>query len=221
LEGQALKRHGFLALAGLLVIIWAGSPLAYGAAPKKAEPEKEVPLHITAARLEAEQIKGIVTFTGSVKAVYGDATLYSDQLQVFFETKPAPPKGTPKPPKGTPTPSQEKAGESPLGDMGAEKIDHIVAKGNVRMVQEDRVATGDQAIYWKARDEVVLTGNPQLWRAENTLKGERIIFYLETKKVLVESSPQRRVEALLYSQGTSEGKAKQPLSPKSPKSRQP
>jgi lipopolysaccharide export system protein LptA len=214
LEGQALKRHGFLALAGLLVLFWAGSPLAYAAAPKKPGPEKEVPLHITAARLEAEQIKGIVTFTGSVKAVYGDATLYSDQLQVYFKAKPELPKGAPKPP-------QEKAEQSPLGDMGAEKIDRIVAKGNVRMVQEDRVATGDQAIYYKARDEVVLTGNPQLWRAENTLKGERIIFYLETKKVLVESSPQRRVEALLYSQGASEGKASQPFSPKARKSRQP
>ena len=209
-----MKRHGFLALAGLLVIFWAGSPLAYGAAPKKQGPEKEVPLQITAARLEADQTKGIVIFSGSVKAVYGDATLYSDQLQVYFKTKPESPKGAAKPP-------QEKAGQSPLGDVGAEKIDRIVAKGNVRMVQEDRVATGDEAIYYQDRDEVVLTGNPQLWRAENTLKGERIIFNLETKKVLVESSPQRRVEALLYSQGASEGKASQPLSPKARKSRQP
>jgi lipopolysaccharide export system protein LptA len=214
LEGQALKRHGFLALAGLLVLFWAGSPLAYAAAPKKPGPEKEVPLHITATRLEADQTKGLVIFSGSVKAVYCDATLYSDQLQVYFKAKPELPKGAPKPP-------QEKAEQSPLGDMGAEKIDRIVAKGNVRMVQEDRVATGDQAIYYKDRDEVVLTGNPQLWRAENTLKGERIIFNLATKKVLVESSPQRRVEALLYSQGASEGKAKQPLSPKARKSRQP
>ncbi len=149
-----------------------------------------------------------------MKAVYGDATLYSDQLRVYFKPKPEPPKGAPKPP-------QEKADQSPLGDVGAEKIDRIVAKGNVRMVQEDRVATGDEAIYYKDRDEVVLTGNPQLWRAENTLKGERIIFNLATKKVLVESSPQRRVEALLYSQGASEGKASQPLSPKARKSRQP
>ena len=209
-----MKRHGFLALAGFLVILWAGSPLAYAAAPKKPGPEKEVPLHITAARLEADQAKGMVVFSGAVKAVYGDATLYSDQLQVYFKTKPEPPKGAPKPP-------QEKAEQSPLGDMGAEKIDRIVAKGNVRMVQEDRVATGDQAVYYKDRDEVVLTGNPQLWRAENTLKGERIIFNLATKKVLVESSPQRRVEALLYSQGASQGKAKQPLAPKARKSRQP
>ena len=212
-----MRRNRLLAFAGLLVMFWAGSPLAYDAAPKKPGPEKDVPLVITSARLEADQIKGIVIFTGSVKAVYGDATLYSDQLRVYFKPKPEPPKGTPKPPPE----KQEKAGQSPLGDVGAEKIDHIVAKGNVRMVQEDRVATGDEAIYYQDRDEVVLTGNPQLWRAENTLKGERIIFNLETKKVLVESSPQRRVEALLYSQGAAEGKAKQPLSPKARKSRQP
>ncbi len=209
-----MRRHRLLALAGLLVIFWAGSPLAYGAAPKKQGPEKEVPLQITAARLEADQTKGLVIFSGSVKAVYGDATLYSDQLRVYFKPKPESPKGAAKPP-------QEKTDQSPLGDMGAEKIDRIVAKGNVRMVQEDRVATGDEATYYQDRDEVVLTGNPQLWRAENTLKGERIIFNLATKKVLVESSPQRRVEALLYSQGAAGGKAAKPLSPKVPKSRQP
>jgi len=209
-----VRRHRLLVLAGLLVIFWAGSPLAYGAAPKKPGPEKEVPLQITAARLEADQTQGIVTFSGSVKAVYGDATLYSDQLRVYFKPKPEPPKGTPKPP-------QEKTDQSPLDDVGAEKIDRIVAKGNVRMVQEDRVATGDEAIYYKDRDEVVLIGNPQLWRAENTLKGERIIFNLATNKVLVESSPQRRVEALLYSQGGAAGKASKPLSPKARKSRQP
>jgi lipopolysaccharide export system protein LptA len=209
-----VRRHRLLALAGLLVIFWAGSPLAYGAAPKKPGLEKEVPLQITAARLEADQAKGIVIFSGAVKAVYGDATLYADQLQVYFKTKPEPPKGAAKPP-------QEKTDQSPLGDVGAEKIDRIVAKGNVRMVQEDRVATGDEAIYYKDRDEVVLTGNPQLWRAENTLKGERIISNLATKKVLVESSPQRRVEALLYSKGESAGKAAKPSSPKAPKSRQP
>ncbi len=108
-----------------------------------------------------------------------------------------------------------------MGDLGANKIDHIVAKGQVRFVQGDRVATGDEAIYYKDRDEVVLRGNPQLWQAENTLKGERIIFNLATNKVLVESSPQRRVEALLYSKGTPEAKTSLPLSPNAKKGRQP
>ena len=193
-------------------MFWAVSFPAEGAAPKK--PAGEVPLRITAARLEAEQQEGTIIFSGQVKAIYGDATLYADQLRVHFKPKPEQPKGAARP-------AQEKADQSPLGDLGAEKIDRIVAKGNVRMVQEDRVATGDEAIYYKDRDEVVLRGNPQLWRAENTLKGERIIFNLTTNKVLVESSPQRRVEALLYSKGASEGKASRPLSPDARKSRQP
>lgn len=207
----------FLALAALLVLFSAGWPPAYGAAPKKQEaaskkPDGEIPLRIIAARLEADQKEGVVIFTGQVKATYGDATLYSDQLRVYFKPKPPPAKGA------APA-SQEKAEQSPLGDLGGDKIDRIVAKGNVRLVQEDRVATGEEAIYYKDRDEVVLLGNPQLWRAENTLKGERIIYNLKTDKVLVESSPQRRVEALLYSQGTSEGKASPPASPKARKGR--
>jgi lipopolysaccharide export system protein LptA len=193
-------------------MFWAVSSPVDGAAPKKQG--EEFPLRITAARLEADQKEGIIVFSGEVKAIYDDATLYADQLRVYFKAKPESPKGA------APAP-QEQAAKSPLGDLGAEKIDRIVAKGNVRMVQEDRVATGNEAIYYKDRDEVVLTGNPQVWRAENTLKGERIIFNLKTNKALVESSPQRRVEALLYSQGASEGKASQPLSPKARKSRQP
>jgi len=207
-----VRRNRLLAIAGLLVMFWAVSSPAAGAAPKK--PAGEVPLRISAARLEADQKEGVIIFSGQVKAIYSDSTLYADQLRVYFKAKPEPPQGAAKPP-------QEKRDQSPLGDLGAEKIDRIVAKGNVRMVQEDRVATGDEAIYYKDRDEVVLKGNPQLWRAENTLKGERIIFNLTTNKVLVESSPQRRVEALLYSQGASEGKPSQPFSPKARKSRQP
>lgn len=193
-------------------MFWAFAFPAEGAAPKK--PAEEVPLRITAARLEADQKEGTIIFSGQVKAVYSDSTLYADQLRVFFKPKTEPLQGAAKPP-------QEKNDQSLLGDLGAEKIDRIVAKGNVRMVQEDRVATGDEAIYYKDRDEVVLKGNPQLWRAENTLKGERIIFNLTTNKVLVESSPQRRVEALLYSQGASGGKAAKPLSPKTRKTPQP
>jgi lipopolysaccharide export system protein LptA len=204
----------FLALAGLLVLFWAGLPPAYGAAAKKPAPGVEVPLRIIAARLEADQKEGVIIFSGRVKADYGDSTLYADQLRVYFQSKPASPQGAAKP-------SPEKAEQSLLGDLGAEKIDRIVARGNVRFVQEDRVATGQEAIYYQDRDEVVLRGNPQVWRAENTLKGERIIFNLKTNKVLVESSPRRRVEALLYSKGTSGGKASLPFGPKARKGRQP
>ncbi len=213
-----MKSHRFLVIVGFLLMCLMDLPLAHGAAPKQpgAQPaaQKEIPLRITAARLEADQKEGIITFSGQVKSLYGESTLYSDKLLVYLKKEPAAPKAAAKS-------AQEPAEQSPLGDLGANKIDHIVAKGQVRFVQGDRVATGDEAIYYKDRDEVVLRGNPQLWQAENTLKGERIIFNLATNKVLVESSPQRRVEALLYSKGTPEAKTSLPLSPKAKKGRQP
>jgi lipopolysaccharide export system protein LptA len=208
-----VRPHRFITLAGLLVLFITGFSQAYGAASKKKTQGEEVPLRITAARLEADQQAGIITFSGQVKADYGDATLYADQLQVYFQNKPGPPKGAAPPP---PKPEDQ----SPLGDLGAQKVDRIVARGHVRFVQEERVATGEEAIYYKDRDEVVLRGNPQVWQAENTLKGDRIVFNLKTNKALVESSPQRQVEAFLYSKG-SEGKAGQPMSPKARQGRQP
>jgi lipopolysaccharide export system protein LptA len=209
-----VKHQRFIGLARILVLLLTGLPLAYGAPPKQPATEKEIPMRITATRLEADQKAGIIIFSGQVKALYGDSTLYSDKLLVYLKKQPAPPKGAAKPP-------EDKTEQSPLGDLGAGKIDRIVAKGQVRFVQADRVATGDEAIYYKDKDEVVLLGNPQLWQAENTLKGERIVFNIKSNKVLVESSPQRRVEALLYSKGSPEGKTVLPLGPKTRKGRQP
>ena len=159
-------------------------------APAQAKPGEEFPLHITAAKLEADQTAGVVTFSGQVKATYGDNILYSDQLRVYFQKKPEVAKGKETGPAGPAAKSakgQQAPEQSPLGELGGDKIDRIVAQGSVRFVQADRVATGQTATYYKDRDEVVLVGNPQLWQAENNLKGERIIFNLKDNKMRVES----------------------------------
>jgi lipopolysaccharide export system protein LptA len=191
-----------LALLALgLLLLTAGVVGAWGAEPK-APPKKEkeeFPLHITAARLEADQNQRIITFIGQVKAQQGDSILYADQLRVYYLASPAPPAG--KGAQASAKPDQKAQDASPLGDLGGEKIDRIVATGQVRFVQEDKVATGQEAIYYKNRDEVVLLGNPQLWRGENNLKGERIVFNLKDNRVVVDSSPQKRVEANLYPAG--------------------
>jgi lipopolysaccharide export system protein LptA len=164
-------------------------------------------LHITAATLEADQKDRLVVFKGEVKAIYGDSTLYADQLRIYFKPKTG---AAPASPAAGP-------GPSPLGELGGDKLDRIVAQGQVRFVQGDRVATGQEAIFTKDREEVVLRGNPQVWQAENTLKGERIIFNLKTNRVQVESAPQRRVEAHLYpsSQAGAKGRGPLPVRPSS------
>lgn len=205
------------ALAGALglVLILAGAAApAAKKAPEKKGPQGEFPLHITADRMEADQTERVIDFIGQVKATYGDTILYADKLRVFYEQ---PPPGSQPAAAAS---GQEKKEASPLGDMGGEKINRIVAQGQVRVVQEDKVATGQEATYYRERDEIVLVGNPQLWRAENTLKGERIIFNLKNNKMLVESSAQKRVEAHLYPASSSPGAARGvPLKPKGTKPR--
>jgi lipopolysaccharide export system protein LptA len=197
--------------------------------PGEKEASKETPIHITASRLEADQTKGEVLFSGQVKAVQGDSILYCDQLWVYYQVAPPPQKpgaaasDSPLEGQAAAVKTPEAKQSSPLGDMGGEKISHIVARGQVRYVQEDRVATGTEATYYKDRDEVVLVGNPQMWRGENTMKGEKIIFNLGKNTVQVESSPQKRVEAHLYPSAQSPAGEKGPLpfGSKSPQGQKP
>ncbi len=215
----------YLALAILLLAVWPGPAAgAVPGAPPPAKPGEEFPLHIIANKLEADQNAGIAIFTGNVKATYEQSILYCDQLKVYFIPKQAGagakangPKGAAvkaNEPKGAAVKANEPkraaagaapgaaagkpAGGSPLDELGGDQIDHIVAVGNVRYVQEDRVATGQEATYYKNKNEIVLVGNPQVWQKENNLKGERIIFNLTDNTMRAESSPQKRVEANLY-----------------------
>jgi lipopolysaccharide export system protein LptA len=190
--------RGWVGILCLLLALGVWSSPVTGWAQAKKGVQKDLPLHIIAARLEADQKERVITFSGQVKATYGDNILYAEQLRVYYE----PPKSGPKPAAAAPSqaPPQEK-GASPLGELGGEKINRIVASGGVRFVQGDKVATGKEATYYRDREELVLVGDPQVWSAENTLKGERIVFNLQTNRVMVESSPRKRVEAHLYPSG--------------------
>lgn len=185
---------------GLMLALLAGGVPAGGQAAAGKQ-KVEVPLHISASRLEADQDKHRVVFKGKVKAVYGDSTLYADELVVIYQPKPSRSQAG-----GT---SQE---VSPLEGLGGETIDRIEALGKVRLVQGDRVATGTKAIYYRSKDEIVLLGQPQVWRGENHLRGSKITFNLASQKVVVEGSPQQRVEALLY-QAPEGGKTPRDLIP--------
>jgi lipopolysaccharide export system protein LptA len=172
----------------------ASAPAAQAKA--SAVPKQEFPLHISSAQMEADQDQRVIIFTGQVKADYGDSTLYTDKLLVFYKPED---KTKGKSPSPSPSPPPEKGQDtSPLGGLGANQIDRIEAWGHVRYVQGDRVATGEKAIYYKDKDEIVLLGHPQVWRGEDYMKGSKITMNLATKKVEVKSSPTQRVEAHLY-----------------------
>lgn len=185
-----------LGLLGLCLAAPAAVPAQSGPAAgplskiASREGERDLPLRITADRLEAEQEKRLILFSGQVKAQRGETVLYCDQLRVYYQAAASSPA------------SQEGQPQDLLGGMGGgEKIERIEAEGRVRYVQEDKVATGEKAVYYQDRGEIVLYGNPQVWQGDNHLKGERIIFNTRENRVMVESSSRQRVEAYLYQQG--------------------
>ena len=189
---EALARRCWWIILGLVLGLAAAGAVD---AQKSPEPEGDFPLNITAARLEADHPRQEVTFMGEVVARYKDMILYSDVLKIFYETKDKPAAPVTRATSEKPAAAE---GESPLDAVGIEKISRIEARGHVRMVQEDKVATGDQAIYYKDEEKVVLLGHPQLWQGENHLKGEKITFYLKENRAVVEGAPQKRVEAIVY-----------------------
>ncbi len=185
--------------------LWPAASLAQSGT--KAPDREELPLNITADRLEVEQNQRVITFLQNVVARYKDMILYTDVLKIFYEAKSQPGAGPEGATGATPgrgsaaTPPQEgpkTGGTSPLGAVGIEKISRIEALGKVRLVQGDRVATGDKAVYYAPEEKLVLMGNPQLWRGDNSLRGHEIVFYLKENRAVVTGEAKKRVEAVIH-----------------------
>jgi lipopolysaccharide export system protein LptA len=130
------------------------------------------PLRITSQQLEADNKNRIITFRGKVEARQGELTIWADVAQVFYEKK----------------------------EEGNE-IREIVATGNVKVQEGDRLATGQKAVFVNGEQKIILTGEPKVWQGKDMVSGERIIVFLEEEKSLVESGPDRRVEVILHPQG--------------------
>lgn len=193
-----------LFLAGFLCLIWA--PASPAQVKPKPAANEELPLNITSGRLEVDQNQQVISFIQAVVARYKDIILYADVLKIFYQPKTETGTGKGKPGE----PGQAPGPASPLGAVGIEKITRIEALGSVRIVQTDRVATGDKAVFYTQEDKIVLQGNPQLWRGENSLKGREIVLYLKDNRAVIEGSPDKRVEAVIYPSSKVQLPGKQP-----------
>jgi len=139
--------------------------------------EGRLPIHIESDLMEAMDQSGIVIFTGHVKATRGDLTIYSEKLDVFYEKK-----------------KQDKERE----DKTKRTVEKIVATGRVRIIQGERVATGEQAVYDKPAEKITITGSAQVLEGLNRVSGERIIFFINEDRSVAEGSNETRVEAVVY-----------------------
>jgi len=124
------------------------------------------PVHVTSQRLEADDAKGYFVFKGDVQAQQGDVNIYAQQLTVYYS------------------------------DSDKKQIDRVVAEKDVRIVQLNRVATGQKAIFWENQSRVELTGDPKVVQGESVVAGEKIIVYLNDSRSIVEGGEKGRVKAV-------------------------
>ena len=90
--------------------------------------------------------KNIATFNENVKVERPDLIIYSDIMDLYFSSKKA---GSPDLDK---TPNI----------MGNNKIEKIVARGNVKIVRGENTSFSQEAIYNAGDKTIVLTGRPKL-----------------------------------------------------------
>lgn len=151
---------------------WAAEPKPSG--PGKMEAGNvDQPLRINANTLEVDNKNQVIIFQGNVVARQGDMTIQADMARVYYEKK----------------------------EEGNE-IKEIVATGNVKIYQGNRLATSQKAVLFNPEQKVVLTGQPKVWQGKDMLSGEKITVLLKEDKSFVESGPSRRVEVIFYPQGS-------------------
>jgi lipopolysaccharide export system protein LptA len=142
------------------------------------------PIQIEADRMETSQEKNIVIFSGHVRANQNNLIINADAMTVRYSGAEIQPSS---------------ATDVPVEGL-SRKIDKITAKGNIKIVQGNWVATGDTMSFNSDKRIVILSGNAKAWQDQNTVSGEKIILYLDEGRSVVERSTQEgeRVKAFIY-----------------------
>lgn len=63
------------------------------------------------------------------------------------------------------------------------KVEHLIARGNVQIEQPDRTAKANQAEYTVADDKIVLTGSPEVVQNKNRVSGTKITIYRSSNRM--------------------------------------
>jgi lipopolysaccharide export system protein LptA len=94
-------------------------------------------------------------------------------------------------------------------DANGQRIERIIAMGNVRVQQGERHIRAERAEYVDAEQKLILTGNPRAWEAQeqNELTGEEMVVFLQEERLLV-----KRARVLFHPHPTSSisGKPQKP-----------
>jgi lipopolysaccharide export system protein LptA len=78
------------------------------------------------------------------------------------------------------------------------EVERIVAEKDVRIVQQNRVVTGERAEYDHRAGTVELTGSPAVHQGKDAVSGDKITVYLNENRSVISSKDGSRVNALFH-----------------------
>jgi lipopolysaccharide export system protein LptA len=138
-------------------------------------------IKIASDRLDAYDDKNLVLFSGNVVVTKEDITINSDRIYLYY------------------TKRETVKENSSTGMMSSGEIDRIEAEGNVRVEREERIVTGDSAIFYNGEQKIIIRGNAEMKEGENVVRGDIITFFLKENRGIVKSLGNGRVRATIYS----------------------
>ena len=78
-----------------------------------------------------------------------------------------------------------------------DQVDRLEAVGSVKVVQLDRVATANQAVFYQGTEKLVLSGDAVVVQDKNKVSGDEIIIYLKENRSVIKSPESGRVRAVI------------------------
>lgn len=184
-----------LTAAGLLSMGAAPTPPQPAVAPAAPAPAAGphfgtpgAPYDISADSQELFQQERRIVYKGSVEVVQGTSRLRTPQLTILYAPKPGTPGGPPPPPAGSSL-------------TASNKIQHMDAEGPVFLVTPTQSAKGDHGTYEASTDIITLIGNVTLLQDKNVATGDKLVIEQTTgHSVMTMNTPAQRVRGVFYSQ---------------------
>jgi len=131
--------------------------------------------------------KGVITLVGQADIRQGDVRLLADKVQIYTD-------------------------DNSGGLIATSGFTRMVATGNFYYITPDQEVRGDKGVYRSANDSFVVTGNVILLQDDSVVTGERLDYNLETRAAKVKGKCDgrkckrgRRVSILIRSTDSAQG----------------
>lgn len=82
--------------------------------------------------------------------------------------------------------------------QGKGDIEQIAANGEVRIIQNERIATAERATLYQKEGKIILNGSARLLQGKDSIEGEEITVLINEEKSIIKAQQGGRVNAIFH-----------------------